>query len=152
MINPSLQKTVLFDIDGTLANIEHRRTFLTKTPPDWKAFNAEMGNDIPNDSVASLYRTLWNANSYELILVTGRNEHSRALTEQWLIWNEIPFSRLLMRADNDFRADHIIKEELLDLLLSEGKEIAFTVDDRQQVVDMWRRRGITCLQCDVGDF
>jgi hypothetical protein len=144
--------TVLFDIDGTLANIAHRRASLEKNPPDWKAFNAEMGNDIPNASVVSLYKVLWNANSYELILVTGRNECSRALTEQWLTWNEIPFSRLLMRADHDFRADHVIKEELLDLLLAEGKQIAFAVDDRQQVVDMWRRRGITCLQCDVGDF
>ena len=111
-----------------------------------------MGSDIPNASVVSLYRALWIANSYDLILVTGRNERFRALTEQWLIWNEIPFSRLLMRADQDFRADHVIKEELLDLLLTEGKEVSFTVDDPQQVVDMRRRRGITCLQCDVGDF
>jgi hypothetical protein len=152
MNDPILQKSVLFDIDGTLANIEHRRAFLTKNPPDWKAFNAEMGNDVPNSSVVSLYNALWDANCYDLILVTGRSERSRALTEQWLTWNEIPFSRLLMRADQDFRADHVIKEELLDLLIIEGKEIAFTVDDRQQVVDMWRRRGITCLQCDVGDF
>lgn len=146
------QKVVLFDIDGTLADIGHRRASLTKSPPDWKAFNAEMGSDTPNANIVSLYKALWNARSYELILVTGRNERSRALTEQWLTWNEIPFSRLLMRADSDFRADHAIKEELLNLLLSEGKQIAFTVDDRQQVVDMWRRRGITCLQCDVGDF
>jgi hypothetical protein len=152
MIKRNSKKAVLFDIDGTLANIEHRRANLTKSPPDWKAFNAEMGSDVPNAGVVSLYKALWDANCYELILVTGRNERSRALTEQWLTWNEIPFSRLLMRADHDFRSDHIIKEELLDLLLSEGKDIIFTVDDRQQVVDMWRRRGITCLQCDVGDF
>jgi phosphoglycolate phosphatase-like HAD superfamily hydrolase len=148
----SQKQTALFDIDGTLANIKHRRTHLWKSPPDWKSFNDEMGDDTPNVSVVSLYRSLWYANSYELILVTGRNERSRALTEQWLAWNEIPFSRLLMRANHDPRPDHVIKEELLDLLLGEGKEIAFAVDDRQQVVDMWRRRGITCLQCDVGDF
>lgn len=99
-------KTVIFDIDGTLANIEHRRANLRKNPPDWKVFNAEMGEDIPNADVVSLYRSLWNTDNYEL----------------------------------------------LDPLLAEGREIAFTVDDRQQVVDMWRRRGITCLQCDVGDF
>jgi hypothetical protein len=146
------RETVLFDIDGTLANIEHRRRFLKQSPPNWKAFNAEMGEDTPNASVVSLYKALWNASCYELILVTGRSENSRALTEQWLAWNEIPFSRLLMRTEHDFRADHVIKEELLDMLLGEGKQIVFTVDDRQQVVDMWRRRGITCLQCDVGDF
>jgi len=40
----------------------------------------------------------------------------------------------------------------LHKLIAEGARIEFVVDDRQQVVDMWRRNGITCLQCDVGDF
>ncbi len=145
-------KVVLFDIDGTLADIEHRRHNLDGPKPDWKSFNEQMGDDTPNAPIVALYKTLWAAPDYSLILVTGRNEASRSLTEQWLAWNEIPFARLLMRKDKDFRADHIIKEEILDQLLAEGLEIAFTVDDRQQVVDMWRRRGITCLQCDVGNF
>lgn len=144
--------TILFDMDGTLADIRHRRTFLDQSPADWKAFNAAMGEDTLNVPIVSLYKTLWEAGLHELILVTGRNERYRKLTEQWLSWNEIPFGRMLMRADDDSRADHIIKEEILDQLLAEGKTILFAVDDRQQVVDMWRRRGITCLQCDVGDF
>ena len=152
MSGDTATKAVLFDIDGTLADIEHRRSFLEQDEPDWKAFNAAMGDDTPNAPVVSLYKTLWEAGAYTLILVTGRNERSRKLTEQWLAWNEIPFDRMLMRADKDYRADHIIKEEILDQLLAEGLEIEFTVDDRQQVVDMWRRRGITCLQCDVGNF
>ncbi len=146
------KKTVLFDIDGTLADIAHRRVFLDKIPPDWKSFNAEMGEDTPNAPVVSLYQTLWDSGAYDIILVTGRNEQYRKVTEQWLTWNLIEFSRLIMRADKDFRADHIIKEEILHALRAEGKDILFTVDDRQQVVDMWRRNGITCLQCDVGDF
>jgi len=144
--------TILFDIDGTLAHVEHRRPHLEKTPPDWKMFNALMGNDTPHKAVVNLYHALWESNDYDIIIVTGRNESYRKVTETWLIWNEIPFSRVIMRADKDNRADHIIKEEILDALLSEGKTIEFTVDDRQQVVDMWRRRGITCLQCDVGNF
>lgn len=152
MKSPDLKTVVLFDIDGTLANINHRRSYLERSPPDWKAFNAEMGNDTPNEAIVSLYRALWMTVDHNPILVTGRNERSRQLTEQWLAWNEIPFRRLLMRKDNDFRADHIVKEEILDQLLTEGLKVLFTVDDRQQVVDMWRRRGITCLQCDAGDF
>lgn len=145
-------KVVLFDIDGTLADIEHRRGYLDEPKPDWKAFNAAMGDDTPNQPIVSLYLALWSNPEFNPILVTGRNETSRKITEQWLTWNAIPFSRLLMRKAKDFRADHIIKEEILDKLLAEGLDIHFTVDDRQQVVDMWRRRGITCLQCDVGDF
>ncbi len=57
-----------------------------------------------------------------------------------------------MRKGKDNRKDAIIKKEILGLLRQEGKEILFAVDDRQQVVDMWRENGITCLQCDIGDF
>lgn len=146
------KQAVIFDVDGTIADIQHRRIFLSQTPPDWIEFNKNMGGDIPNKPVVSLYKTLWSSGVYELILVTGRNEKFRKITEQWLVWNEIPFSRLLMRRDKDNRSDHLIKEEILNRLETEGSNIAFVVDDRQQVVDMWRRRGITCLQCDVGDF
>lgn len=146
------KKTVIFDIDGTLADIRHRRGFLEGDKPDWNRFNAAMGDDTSNAPVVALYKTLWETGRFDIILTTGRNEKFRRVTEQWLIWNEIPFGRMIMREDNDNRADHIIKEEILNLLLSEGQQIEFTVDDRQQVVDMWRRNGITCLQCDVGDF
>ncbi len=145
-------KTILFDLDGTLADINHRRKFLEGSNPDWKSFNQLMGDDVPNTPIVSLYKTLCSSEQYEVIILTGRNEESRAVTEQWFAWNEIPFKRLIMRPDNDFRADHIIKEEMLQSLISEGKEVLFVVDDRQQVVDMWRRNGITCLQCDEGDF
>ncbi|WP_202926579.1 hypothetical protein [Piscirickettsia salmonis] len=49
-------------------------------------------------------------------------------------------------------SDNIIKEEILDRLLSNNKHILFVIDDRRQVVDMWRRRGIVCLQCAEGNF
>lgn len=145
-------KTVIFDIDGTLANIEHRRPFVQTAKPDWKRFNAAIEDDTVNEPVASLYRTLWDADVYDLQIVTGRTEVFRKVTETWLIWNDLPFNRVTMRPDKDFRPDHIIKEEILDRFLTEGRNIEFTVDDRQQVVDMWRRRGIVCLQCDPGEF
>ena len=84
--------------------------------------------------------------------MTGRNEAFRKVTETWLTWNDIEFNRVLMRADKDYRPDNIIKNEILERLKSEGRDIAFAVDDRRQVVDMWRAAGVTCLQCDVGDF
>ena len=138
--------------DGTLADIEHRRVFLQGDRPDWARFNAAMGEDTPNRPIVDLYQTLWASGAYDLQIVTGRNEAFRKVTETWLTWNEIPFTRVLMRADKDNRPDNIIKGEFLEQLRAEGRDIAFAVDDRQQVVDMWRANGVTCLQCDVGDF
>lgn len=144
--------TVIFDIDGTLADIAHRRVYLDEKPKNWARFNNEMGADTPNNPIVRLYKTLWDSGAYKLEIVTGRDERFREVTEQWLTWNDIPFKRLSMRGEKDYRADHIIKKEILDKFLSEGANILFCVDDRAQVVNMWRENGITCLQCDVGDF
>ena len=146
------RKTIIFDIDGTLADIWHRRKFLDQETPDWKSFNDGMGDDTPNIPVVELYKILWDSGKYDIVITSGRSEKDRKITEQWFVWNEIPFERLEMRADGDSRADHLIKEEILLKLQDEGKDILFVVDDRQQVVDMWRRNGVTCLQCDIGDF
>lgn len=147
-----MKQLILFDIDGTLADISHRRPYLDRQPPDWKSFNLAMGEDSPNAPVVALYKTLWDSGLYELFIVTGRTEDQRRHTEQWLVWNDIPFQKLLMRCVDDFRADHLIKEEILNKLRQDGRDILFVVDDRQQVVDMWRRHGVTCLQCATGDF
>ncbi|MEP0565232.1 MAG: hypothetical protein ABJC64_12575, partial [Paracoccaceae bacterium] len=131
---------------------DHRRPHLGGERPDWKSFNALMGDDTPNPPVVALYKTLWAANEHELILVSGRGEESRELTERWLVWNEIPFNTLLMRPKGDFRPDTEIKLEILETLRKQGKSILLAVDDRQSVVDMWRANDVTCLQCAVGDF
>lgn len=144
-------KLVLFDIDGTLADIDHRRHLVDGDDPDWRAFFDSMGSDSVNAPVAELYRTIWNSPNFECVLVTGRPEDHRPVTEQWLTWNEIPFERLIMRKAKDNRKDAIVKEEILCELIRDGAEIAFVVDDRQSVVDMWRRNGITCFQCAVYD-
>ncbi|MDW9536257.1 polynucleotide kinase [Sinorhizobium meliloti] len=151
-IEDRMKKAVIFDIDGTIADVEHRRGWLRTSPPDWERFNAEMGEDRPNLPVVELYRVLWNSKQYEMVLTSGRFESSRRLTETWLIWNEIPFGNIYMRQDGDNRADHLVKEDFLAQIRARFGDIAFAVDDRDQVVAMWRRNGITCLQCAYGSF
>jgi FMN phosphatase YigB (HAD superfamily) len=147
-----MKKVIIFDIDGTLADLNGREQFLHNGKKDWKNFNANMDKDLPNTPVVELYRTLYESNRYELILVSGRQECFRKVTETWLVWHQIPFDTLLMRRDDDFRHDHEVKQGILQSLQAQGKEILLSVDDRQSVVDMWRANGITCLQCTKGDY
>ena len=146
------KKLVLFDIDGTLTDNSHRQHFLTSSPKRWDEFFDKMNDDRPNEGVVSLYRTLFQSGCYDIVLVTARPERFRFVTENWLCRHEIECAKLLMRADEDFRPDAEIKQEMLGKLTSSFDEIAFIIDDRTQAVRMWRSLGLTCLQCADHDI
>ena len=141
-----MNKAVLFDIDGTLADLSHRLHHITRHPINWDAFFAAVGDDAVIEPVRELAQALHGA-GYRIILVSGRTDKVRDLTIGWLNANAIPFDALLMRREGDTRQDFIVKSELLDVILAEGHEILCVVDDRPSVVAMWRERGLTCLQC-----
>ena len=146
---------IIFDIDGTLADITHRRHHVMTKPKNWKAFIAGASQDAVNEPIARVARhfAVWGA--HRIILCSGRNEAQREITEAWLaeMWGEgARHERLYMRADLDYRADDIIKSELLDKILADGYHPELVFDDRKRVVDMWRRRGLTCCQVAEGDF
>jgi predicted kinase len=139
-------KAVIFDIDGTLADLTHRLHHIQNGSHNWDAFFAECVNDSIIEPIRDLARLVDNL-AHKIILVSGRSDRVRVETEEWLVRHSVPYHELHMRKDGDFRQDFIIKSEILDQLLAEGNEIAFVVDDRPSVVAMWRDRGLTCLQC-----
>ena len=76
--------TVIFDIDGTLADIEHRRPFVTGKKKDFDAFNAAMGWDAVNYPIIEL---LWmcDDSAKQIIFCTGRMEQFREVTRDFLL-------------------------------------------------------------------
>ena len=150
--------TVIFDIDGTLADIEHRRHFVSGKKKDFNAFNSAMSDDVLNVPVVELHKMCHNA-GYQIIYCTGRMEKDRHVTikflkKLWITDNFMP-EHLFMRTNNRRSdPDSVIKQDMLDELLKtlDKENILFTVDDRQKVVDMWRNNGLTCLQVAEGNF
>ena len=58
-----------------------------------------------------------------------------------------------MRKDEDNRKDSIIKWELYEKHIKPmNVNILFILDDRNQVVEMWRSKGFTVFQVANGDF
>jgi phosphoglycolate phosphatase-like HAD superfamily hydrolase len=141
----------IFDIDGTLADISHRLHFIQQEPKDWRGFFAACPKDKPIPEVVAICKAL--APDYSIKLITGRSDEIRDETGLWLNQQGIIFSDLLMRQAGDPREDSIVKAELLDSLLTYTAEpIAGVFEDRKQVVDMYRSKGLRVFQVAEGNF
>jgi len=144
---------VVFDIDGTLANIEHRLDYVRSKPKNWKAFDAGIPNDKVNDVVRETLEGLrWNGNT--IILASGRNERTRDATVSWLTENRVwcYVDKLYMRKADDFRSDDIVKDEIVDEIVEDyGKLPDMWFDDRPRVVKAVRARGIFVLDVYQGE-
>lgn len=138
--------TILVDLDGTLANIEHRLHFVQNNPPNWDMFFKTCSKDLPNEWCVELIKAM-KASGHRVILVSARSRMVLEDTKQWLAKiGLLDFVEIQMvRAENDSTADQILKQRWLDSF--DKNRVLFVVDDRQRVVDMWRANGLTCLQC-----
>lgn len=138
-------RAAIIDIDGTLADCRHRlHHVLPGRKRDWEAFFGEMDDDEPIWPVCEVVRHL--ALESRIVLCSGRPENYRAVTEAWLDRNGVQRDALYMRPAGDTRPDHIVKAQILDGIKADGYEPFIVIDDRQSVVDMWRDRGLVCLQ------
>ena len=87
-----------------------------------------------------------------IILLSGRPDDCREPTKQFLKKNKIPYDELFMRKSGDQRKDAIIKRELYEENIRDKYNVRFILDDRDQVVDMWRQLGLPCFQVNYGKF
>lgn len=142
-------KTVVFDIDGTLANLTHRLHFIKNGNHDWDKFFEAAVNDAPIPQMIELLNALC-VQGYRIILVSGRTDKIKQETILWLLDNGVEAAyTIYMRVEGDYRKDTIIKKEILAMIRQDfpDDEISFVVDDRPSVVKMWRDEGLICLQC-----
>jgi phosphoglycolate phosphatase-like HAD superfamily hydrolase len=143
---------VIFDLDGTLAIIDHRRHLVENrraSDEDWRAFFAGCVDDLPNTPVITVLRSLKSA-GFRIIIFSGRSDEVRPQTEAWLNQHQIPYDRLVMRKEGDRTPDEKLKRNWLRGL--DKSQILCVFDDRDQVVQMWRDEGLSCFQVAEGDF
>lgn len=139
---------VIFDIDGTLADLSHRVHFVTGFSKDWPSFMAGISLDKPFEQTRWLNQLIADNSEKPILLCSGRSEDERLATVEWLKKHGVFYDRLYMRKSKDTRADYIIKLELLADIRADGYEPFLVVDDRPQVVEAWREAGLFVLQCD----
>lgn len=139
------RSVVVCDIDGTIANIDHRLHHVQKEPKDWKSFFSEMSKDTVREDVKKMLRDLEDE-GHEICFVSARPDTYRKETEDWLLEN-IGHNFVLMRRAGDKRPDTMVKKDIYDTYLKHYR-IHCVIDDRPSVLRMWEEQGLRTI--DVG--
>lgn len=132
---------IIVDVDGTLAIMKDRSPF------EWE----KVSQDLPNERIIDIVREYEGIDKHVFIF-SGRDGICEPDTLHWLNQNGIPFDKLFIRPAGNTEKDSIIKRRMFDENIRGKYYIDFVLDDRNQVVEMWRSMGLTCLQVADGNF
>ena len=140
--DPKLPVALIVDIDGTLAHMDGKRS-----PYDYSM----VSGDRCDETIRKIVRMYSNI-GYRILIVSGRKDDCVVETTTWLSDNNVPMNQLWMRKADDNRPDNIVKQEIYEEYIKGKYNIEFVLDDRDQVVRMWREQGLKCLQVQEGSF
>lgn len=142
-------KEVICDIDGTIADIDHRRHFVRGEKKDWKSFFDAMWDDTPRSTIVDTLKRYKSAGR-RIILVSGRPDDFAIVTQNWLSRWQIPYDGLIMRKSRDGRPDHEVKQDILNTYFRKNL-IDLVIDDRPSVIRMWRSNGLEVMDVGTGE-
>jgi predicted kinase len=140
---PNERKNAIgFDMDGTLANVDSILHYVRKESryKDFDSFHRSSYFSPPNQNVVEILFEAVNK-GFTIVIVTGRNEKYRDVTQAWLDGNDIPYENIFMRPADDFRPDTVIKNEIFQNINQYYHMVHF-VDDRTDVAKVWEGNGV----------
>ena len=136
------QSAIIVDLDGTLALLTRRG------PYEYLRSHLDEVNEAVKKVVVA-YRSLFGS----VLLISGRDDVADTMTREWLERHGIPFDALFMRRCGDRRKDTVVKREIYEREIAGRYRVDFVLDDRDQVVAMWRDElGLVCFQVASGNF
>jgi hypothetical protein len=143
---------VVFDIDGVLADANHRQDVLFSggKRKNWKAFFAAAGDDALIEEVARLTTLI--DRDLKVVLLTARPTDNRSITVTWLGQHDLRWDLLVMRPSGDFRSSPDAKRMAVHELRSQGFDPQLAFDDDRRNVDMFHAEGVPCIYIHSGYY
>jgi hypothetical protein len=139
----------IFDVDGTLANVDPYLHLVRGSNRDYNAFHEASIDALPNLDVVEMLNTAV-ADRHSILVVTSRKEKYRGLTSMWLAKNNIRSHGLFMRSDYDNRPDYEAKKDMLDKI-SILWNVVHAVDDNPNVIKLWQDHDIPTTKIGTWD-
>ena len=134
-----LPEAVCIDLDGTLAHSNGKRS-----PYDWHKCHVD---DVDHAVVEHIH--MYKSKGYQVIIFTARDGAATESTLNWLDIHKIPFDQLITKGVNDNRKDYVVKREMLEKNVLPFFDVVVMLDDKDAVVDVYRKMGIKTFQVEV---
>ena len=141
----SLPDAIIVDLDGTLALFDRSNSAA--------AYDRDFLQDTLSPVVGALVRQEI-AKGTTILITSGRRDVFYEMSHAWLVGHDLLSGphQIFMRKDGDGRKDVLVKKDIYEESIKGRYNVKYVLDDRDQVVDLWRSLGLVCLQVAEGRF
>ena len=129
---------IIVDIDGTISDHQHRLHYVEAKQYD--KYYSLCGDDKPKQLIINVVNQYYG--DFVIILLTGRPETYRKITELWLAFNKVNYDLLFMRPEGDFRKDCIYKENFYHKFIESKYDVKRCFDDKDSNLNMFKGLGL----------
>lgn len=150
-------KAMIFDVDGTLADVRsiaHMLTHYPKAGESYPEFDEYHDLAVHVPTVPWVAETLRQAHKDEYIVfvVTARRGTYVEQTGAFLIKNDLWTDMLMMREDDDDRSNVELKTDFLRRIERLGYKVEKAYDDEPAIIEMYQQQGIDAVLVQGAGF
>jgi acid phosphatase class B len=141
-----MKNIILCDIDGTVANNDHRQHFL-EGKKDWDGFFSELINDKPIYPIIDIVKKEY-LDGKKIVFLTGRPEKYRYSTKLWLREYFDFDSEIYMRNNDDKNNKLKVKREIFNLNFNK-RQILYCIDNDYDLLKQWEEMGLKIIDANL---
>ena len=130
----------IFDLEGTTSCSLWREPL--RIARKYDEYNEGLHKDKPNQNIL---RRMYNmdTSNIEIIILTAKPEKYIMDVKDWLDKHEVTCDELYMRPEGNYETSVEFKQRFI---LPRLRDIIVAFDDRQDVIDMYRRNNIPAIK------
>lgn len=145
MVGTTLRDAEIFDMDGTLCDVSSIRHYVTGKERNFHKFHTESINCPPVRHVVKAAKKA-HKQGRAVLIVTAREFRFAMVCMFYLRIIGVEYEQLYMRRNGDYRADSIVKREILDIIYNDGYNVIRAWDDNPSIWDVWESAGIETVR------
>ena len=134
------KKLVIFDIDRTLSDNQHRDHLIPSDPTkveNWSEWGKHCSMDTPITGLCNMARSLLVSSYIHVVFATARTRENFKETLDWLrqyVHPQIDGQALLMREMDDCRPSYEVKADMCQMLEQNFDIVTVFDDDQKNVI------------------